>query len=71
MELIINGEKKTLDIPKKNISIEELLAHLSAKIDFDSIAIAVNENVIKKDVWNKPVIKSGDVIEIIHAVQGG
>ncbi|MEJ5350929.1 MAG: sulfur carrier protein ThiS [Melioribacteraceae bacterium] len=71
MNLIINGEEKVINTTNENISLEEILIYLNVKNDLNHIAIAVNENVIKKDDWNKPIVKSGDVIEIIHAVQGG
>lgn len=69
MKLLVNGKEKFLNVYQKHISIEELLTFLNIKSE--NIAIAVNENIVSKEEWTKPVIKEGDQIEIVQAVQGG
>lgn len=69
MKLIINGKEKILELDKKFISIRELLYQLN--IEYKNIAIAVNESIIHKEQWDEPIIKEGDQIEIVQAVQGG
>jgi sulfur carrier protein len=41
------------------------------KIGEKTIAVAVNMDVIKKDIWCKYVLKEGDKIELIQFVGGG
>ncbi len=40
-------------------------------IDAGGIAVAVNDTVIPKRVWASHRLASGDVVEVIRAVQGG
>ncbi len=66
MQLIINGESRTLD---DDISIAQLLemSDLAAK----RIAVEVNEAIIPKSRHAETLLQDGDKIEIIHAIGGG
>ena len=67
--------KKKLIINGKNIFVisETLLKVLNEinLINNKNIAIAVNEKVIEKNNWKNHKIESGDIIEIVHPLNGG
>ncbi|MCX7797533.1 MAG: sulfur carrier protein ThiS [Melioribacter sp.] len=69
MKLIVNGKEKILDINSQYISVEDLLIYFD--ITDKNIAIAINETIISKEHWKEQIIKDGDQIEIVKAVQGG
>lgn len=68
MEVVINGEKRTIE----NVgTIEQLLAELSLPGNRRGIAVAVNDTVVPRSQWKTVRIAAGDRIEVIRAVQGG
>jgi sulfur carrier protein len=66
MKLIVNGEN--LEV-KNSITIEELLNDL--KIKDKAMAVAVNMEIVKKENWDKFILKENDKIEILQFVGGG
>ncbi len=66
MQIIINGEKKKCR-PDENIAT--ILTSLS--IHSDIMAVAVNMNIVKKDLWNTYRLKDGDKLEFLEFVGGG
>ncbi|MDH3215687.1 MAG: sulfur carrier protein ThiS [Candidatus Krumholzibacteria bacterium] len=68
MELLINGEKRRLTDIR---TLGQALAQLNLAADAGGIAVALNDEVVPKTLWNRTSLKSGDRIEVIHAVQGG
>ena len=62
----INGIEK--QIPQ-NTTIKDLLSSL--KILDKTMAVAVNMQIVKKDKWNKYILKNGDKIEALNFVGGG
>ena len=67
--------KKKLIINGKNILVESrtLLTVLNEINLYENknFAVAVNEEVVQKNNWEKHKIKSGDIIEIVHPLKGG
>lgn len=43
----------------------------SLEIEFRGIAVAINQNIITKSMWDTTVLQNGDAILIIKATQGG
>jgi len=67
--------KRKLTINGKNtLVLSGTLSKVLREININknqSIAVAVNEEVIQKINWKNRKIKSGDIIEIVHPLKGG
>lgn len=66
MNIKINGEDKTIE---QNTSLKSLFDSLD--INSNIMASAVNMQVIKKDKWDKLILKRNDEIEFLQFVGGG
>ncbi|STQ85660.1 sulfur carrier protein ThiS [Helicobacter muridarum] len=66
MELIINGEIKTFS---NNISISNLLKELS--IEERVVAISLNLDIVKKELWDQTILKDNDRLELLQFMSGG
>ena len=67
MDILINNQKHTLE---KSTTLQAIVnAQLGDKQK--GIALAVNDTVIPKAIWENHVIKDNDHILIIKATQGG
>ncbi|MDO6674811.1 sulfur carrier protein ThiS [Tenacibaculum sp. 1B UA] len=51
------------------LTLQELINELQVQVN--GIAVAVNENVIKKENWNSYKLKGNDNVLIIKSTQGG
>ena len=65
MQITLNGETRQTNATT--------LAQLLAELQFEptSLAVAVNQSVVRRADFGSHALKQGDVIEIIRAVQGG
>ncbi|MCB4799783.1 sulfur carrier protein ThiS [Neotamlana laminarinivorans] len=52
-----------------NLSVEQLVEHYN--VSTNGIAVAINNEVIKKSNWSSTTIKNDDDIIIIKSTQGG
>lgn len=68
MYIRFNGEMFFL--PHSETLIEVLHAY-SIDIQTRGIAVAVNGRIIYRADWGSCLLKEGDQIEVVHAVQGG
>jgi sulfur carrier protein len=66
MIVVVNGEKKEL---REGITVSELLDELGIKDK--TMATAIDMQVVKKEDWDKRVIKDGEKVEFLHFVGGG
>ncbi|MCG8410092.1 MAG: sulfur carrier protein ThiS [Bacteroidales bacterium] len=67
MIVFINGDSlKT----SKNITLSELLIDCNFA-EKHGIAIAINNKVVRKTLWNETIIQENDKIIIISATKGG
>lgn len=66
MNLIINGEEKNIN---NNSTLQAVMDEL--KIKDKVMAAAVNMEIIKKDEWNKFILKENDKLELLQFVGGG
>ncbi len=67
MEISINHIKTTVE---ENTSLTAVVATNSGE-NTKGIAVAVNENVVPKNEWDKTILQENDTIIIIKATQGG
>jgi sulfur carrier protein len=68
MNITLNGKEIVVNEP---ITLEQLLQTQNIAPEKDGIAVALNWEVIHKQKWHETQLKQGDVIEIVHAMQGG
>ena len=66
MNIIVNGKNLNFE---KEITVEELLKFL--KIEDKVMAVAINMEIVKKDMWSKHKIVENDKVELLHFVGGG
>lgn len=66
MKILINGNEQELG---EAVSIAQLLSE--KQIGKDGIAVALNQNVIPRDQWEKTTLKENDNVLIIKATKGG
>ena len=66
MEIMVNGEKKTVET---SVTITGLLDDLG--IDPETVVIEQNLDILMRDDYGKTDIQEGDSIEIIRMVDGG
>ena len=66
MKIKINGIEKIIP---ENTTIKELLSSLG--ILEKTMAVAVNMKIIKKDNWDKYILKENDKVEALNFVGGG
>ena len=67
MRVLVNDEIR--DFPE-GISLAELLSLQEIK-SFSGMALAVNNNVIRKDEWAHTILCENDRVLIITATKGG
>jgi len=66
IKIKINGIEKKIP---QNTTIKDLLSSLNV-LD-KTMAVAVNMKIVKKDDWNKFVLKENDKVEALNFVGGG
>ena len=66
MKATINGEVRELP---DGMTVERLLAHIEAPER--GIAVAKNDQVVRRTTFAHEIVQDGDRIEIIRAVAGG
>jgi thiamine biosynthesis protein ThiS len=62
----LNGEPRTFE---HDISVSQLI--LGLNLASDRIAVEVNRQVLRKQVWPDTILQNGDRVEIVHFVGGG
>ncbi|RMF14366.1 MAG: sulfur carrier protein ThiS [Gammaproteobacteria bacterium] len=66
MELIINGESRTFDAPLTLAGVIDALGLSDRRI-----AVEHNLEIVPRSAWADTPVKSGDRLEIVHAIGGG
>jgi thiamine biosynthesis protein ThiS len=66
VDITLNGEKRSLP---ENLTVLALLDFL--KIQHQRVAVELNREIVKKDVYGTTVIKEGDSVEVVSFMQGG
>lgn len=67
MEVTINNQNYQLN---ESCSIEQMLTAVIST-EANGIAIAVNQTIISKSVWDTYLLNPGDQVMVIKATQGG
>ena len=68
MQIVVNGE--TIEV-KDGLTVAELIAQRYGSDAGPGIAVAIGDDVLKRNQWVSTVIRDGNQIEILSAVQGG
>lgn len=63
----LNGDDQQFEEP---IRVDEVV-HRTVDEGIESVAVAINDEIIPRDQWEQTSIESGDQIEIIRPIQGG
>ncbi len=66
MKITINGIEKDIN---HDTTLKALLEEL--EILDKTMAVAINMQIVKKDKWDKYVLKEGDKVEALNFVGGG
>ncbi|MFS8202947.1 sulfur carrier protein ThiS [Streptomyces sp. CWNU-52B] len=66
MTVLVNGERRQL---APGTALDALVAALSAAPS--GVAAALNETVVPRAQWPRTLLREGDRVEVLTAVQGG
>lgn len=66
IEVRLNGKPR--QIPE-GLTLRGLLDHLQVK--HDRVAIELNREIVKAEIWESTRIQAGDELEVVHFVGGG
>ncbi|TDB84162.1 sulfur carrier protein ThiS [Actinomadura sp. KC216] len=66
MKVIVNGEPRELP---DGASVAEAVESVSGAAS--GIAVAVNDEVVRRSAWAATALRDADRIEVLTAVQGG
>jgi thiamine biosynthesis protein ThiS len=69
MEIVLNGQPRTVDLDPQTATLETLIAALEMKQD--RIPVERNGEIVRRTEWTTTPIQSGDRFEIVHFVGGG
>jgi sulfur carrier protein len=67
MQIKVNGKPHNVE---KAENISAILNHFNIT-QTAGVAVALNDSVVPKNDFDKVIVRDGDAIEIIRAVQGG
>ncbi|MEV2278882.1 sulfur carrier protein ThiS [Nocardiopsis sp. NPDC049922] len=71
MELIINGDRREV---AEDATVAAVVRDLAAPAGGEvpgGIAVAVNDEVVRRTAWADTPLGSGDRVDVLTAVQGG
>ena len=69
MEIVLNGQPRTVDLDPQTATLEALIGALEMKQD--RVAVERNGEIVRRAEWAATAIQSGDRLEIVHFVGGG
>jgi thiamine biosynthesis protein ThiS len=69
MEIVLNGQPRTVDLDPQIATLEALIVALEMKQD--RVAVERNGEIVRRTEWAATAIQSGDRFEIVHFVGGG
>ncbi|MGI9175387.1 MAG: sulfur carrier protein ThiS [Rhodothermales bacterium] len=67
--IFVNGETRPL--PHPGTTLEQFLKTMDVDAQTSGIAVAVNDEVIRRQAWAGTTLEANDHIEIVTAKQGG
>jgi thiamine biosynthesis protein ThiS len=69
MEIVLNGQPRTVDLDPQTATLDALIAALEMKQD--RVAVERNGEIVRRTEWAATAVQSGDRFEIVHFVGGG
>jgi thiamine biosynthesis protein ThiS len=69
MDIVLNGQPRTVSLDPQTATLEALIAALEMKQD--RIAVERNGEIVRRTEWAATVVRNGDRFEIVHFVGGG
>jgi thiamine biosynthesis protein ThiS len=69
MDIVLNGQPRTVGLDPQTATLEALIAALEMKQD--RIAVERNGEIVRRAEWAATVVRNGDRFEIVHFVGGG
>ena len=66
MDVILNGEPKTINKDSSILDLIQLLALGEARI-----AVELNLEIVPRSEHSTTTLKDGDTLEVVHAIGGG
>jgi thiamine biosynthesis protein ThiS len=69
MEIVLNGQPRTVDLDPQTATLEALITALEMKQD--RIAVERNGEIARRTEWATTPVQNGDRFEIVHFVGGG
>jgi sulfur carrier protein len=66
MEIELNGAPHPIT---ENQSLQDLVASL--ELSNKTLAVAVNREVVPRQLWSQRLLQSSDRVDIVHAIGGG
>jgi thiamine biosynthesis protein ThiS len=69
MEIVLNGQPRTIDLDPQTATLDALIAVLEMKQD--RVAVERNGEIVRRTEWAATAVQSGDRFEIVHFVGGG
>ncbi len=69
IEILLNGEPERVE---EGATLSDLLMTLDVDAETgQGIAVAVNDEVVRRYEWAERELRSGDEVDIVTALQGG
>jgi thiamine biosynthesis protein ThiS len=66
MKITVNGDTRELSSVS---TLSDLVAQLGMKSD--RVAVELNRELVRRDLWSTTQLADGDKLEIVHFVGGG
>ena len=67
--VLVNGAPQPL--PDASTTLDALLRQTGLDVQTSGIAVALNDEVVRRQAWPETTIHEGDHIEVVTAKQGG
>ena len=68
VEVLLNGEPRALP---EGATVEAAVHESGAPEEGRGVAVAVDGEVVPRGEWSATVLRGGQQVEVLHAVQGG
>ena len=69
LQLRINGELRSILDDANPTALDRVLTALSVRKEL--IAVALNDMIVPRTLWEQTLVSEGDRVEIVHFVGGG
>ena len=67
MTILLNGKNMNISSP---LSLAQLLSNLGL-LNQPGVAVAQNQQLIRRADWESTMVHNGDELEVLHATAGG